>query len=79
MASDRDFIPQLIAREPEDLPDQPPEVIGDDDVPDLAKAAERILDWMSEFGDGRVDTVNGQHLFVRDIFVVARHAQGRAI
>lgn len=76
-----DFIPELIPRDPEDGPDQPPEVDPDADsghpgcLPELAKAAVRILDWMGEWGDGRIDTTNGQHLFVRDLFVVARHAQ----
>lgn len=75
--SDRDFVPELIAREVEDYPDQPPEVDGDDDrsLPDLIKAADRIREFVSWWGDGRIETANGEHLFARDLEVVARYAQ----
>lgn len=60
-----------------DHPDQPSEVDPDDasSLPGLEKAADRVLKWMGEWGDGCVDTTNGEHLFVRDLFVLARHVQ----
>lgn len=83
-----DFVPELIARPTEDLPelpDQPPEVDADADpnnpnaLPDLAKAAERVLEWVGWFGDGRVDIgaelPAGPGLFSRDLEVIARAAE----
>lgn len=79
--SDRDFIPVLTPREAEDHPDQPPEVDPDADpsdfhaLPALVNAAARILAFVGEWGDGRIDTANGEHLFARDLEVVARYAR----
>lgn len=74
--SDRDFVPVLIPR-PGRAPAQPPEVDGDDDrsLPDLIKAADRIREFVSQWGDGRIDTAGDAHLFARDLEVVARYAQ----
>ncbi|MEV0247931.1 hypothetical protein AB0H76_15165 [Nocardia sp. NPDC050712] len=61
--------------------DQPPEVDGDDmtSLPDLAAAAARINEYISWFGDGRIE-IETDHpgqpgLFARDLFVVARAAE----
>lgn len=75
--SDRDFVPVLVPKDPDSGPDQPPEVDGDDDrsLPDLIKAADRIREFVGQWGDGRIETANGEHLFARDLEVVARYAQ----
>jgi hypothetical protein len=60
--------------EPE-LPDQPDDIDeANSDYPDPKRAADRVNAWISEFGDGLIETLHGQPLYARDLAALARHA-----
>jgi hypothetical protein len=40
--------------------------------PDPARAAERVNLWISEFGDGLIEVLNGRPLYARDLASLAR-------
>lgn len=50
------------------LPEQPDGIEEDSyDLPDPARAAKRVRDFLCEFGDGIVDAANGTPLYARDL------------
>lgn len=56
------------------LPEQPDGIEEDShDVPAPEKAAERVKEFVSEFGDGIVMAVNRQPLYSRDIWALAKY------
>jgi hypothetical protein len=55
------------------IPHQPDDVEEDSyDLPDVARAAERVLAYVAEFGDGLYDVVGGAPLYGRDLEAVCR-------
>lgn len=81
----RPIVTMYLPGDGDDMRDQPPEVDGDDpeSLPGLASAAERVLEFVSWFGDGRVDqSIDGSEtppaLFSRDLVVVALAARNGA-
>ncbi|PYG00189.1 hypothetical protein SAMN05216184_104128 [Georgenia satyanarayanai] len=55
--------------------DQPRGIDPDDyEVPDPTEAAERVREFISAWGDGRIDEVDGNALYARDLEALARTA-----
>lgn len=61
----------------EPVPHQPDDIEEYDDktVPDPARAAERVLAYVTEFGDGLYDVTGGAPLYGRDLVAVAKSAE----
>lgn len=62
----------------EALPDQPDGIEGDTfDLPDLARAVERVREFVKASGDGLYDVVEGRPLYARDLEALTRAASNR--
>lgn len=62
----------------EPVPQQPDGIDEYDDshpMPDAERAAERVLAYVGEFGDGLYDVVGGAPLYGRDLVAICRAAQ----
>lgn len=46
----------------------------DNEYPDPVRAAERVNLWISEWGDGLIEVLNGRPLYARDLASLAREA-----
>lgn len=57
------------------IPDQPDGIEDDRDMPDPARAAERILSYVEAMGDGLYDVAGGNPLYGRDLESLARAAK----
>lgn len=56
-------------------PEQPDGIQEDsNDYPNPTAAAHRVNAWLSEWGDGLIEVLNGQPLYARDLASLARHA-----
>jgi hypothetical protein len=57
------------------LPEQPDGIDEYDshEIPEVNKAAERVKEFVSEFGDGIVMAINRQPLYARDIWALAKY------
>ncbi|MBM0275348.1 hypothetical protein [Micromonospora tarensis] len=59
------------------IPEQPDGIEDDSyDLPHPARAAERVREYISAFGDGLYDVQDGQPLYGRDLEAIARTARG---
>lgn len=59
-------------------PDQPDGIDDDSrDLPPVANAIERVLAYVTAFGDGRYDVVDGQVLYGRDLVAICRAAEAQ--
>lgn len=61
------------------LPGQPDGIDDDSrDLPEPAKAAERVRAYVTEFGDGLYDVCGGAPLYGRDLEAICRAVSGHA-
>ncbi|WKU07989.1 hypothetical protein [Micromonospora sp. HUAS LYJ1] len=59
--------------EDELMPEQPDGIEDDSyDLPDPHRAAGRVRDWISAWGDGLIDTADGHPLYARDLEAICR-------
>ncbi|MFF0823033.1 hypothetical protein ACFYUR_21950 [Micromonospora haikouensis] len=59
--------------EDELMPEQPDGIDDDSyDLPDPHRAAARVRDWIAAWGDGLIDTTDGNPLYARDLEALCR-------
>ncbi|WP_433460729.1 hypothetical protein [Micromonospora sp. CA-248212] len=60
------------------IPEQPDGIEDDSrDLPEPSAAAERVRDYITEFGDGILNVIDGHPLYARDLEALARFAWAR--
>jgi hypothetical protein len=59
----------------DEWPEQPDGIDeSESEYPDPKRAAERVNEWISEWGDGLIEVLNGKPLYARDLASLAREA-----